>query len=177
MQQGIGLEVPLRVIGPNGTVLWQGSGWLGVVYVGKASATITTNSCLQLTAASFIIQADNLAATSNIGANVLSVNLAPTTPPLLVGVSLKAGIVNEAIAIAGNGSIVPILTSAVTHTVGHHGIAAASGALGASSATAPASPALSIGFAVKNRGTTAQPSATDTGTDTRAGYLVSVHGT
>ena len=176
-QQSANMEIPLRVIGPDGTtVLWQGSGWLGVVHVGKAITAVTAAAEVNLVAASLIIQASDLAASATFGANVLAVQNAPVTPPMLVGVALNAAAAGEMVSIAGNGSIVPVLTSAVTHTVGQHAIAAAVGALAASAATPSVSPAQSLGFCVKNRGVTAQPSATDTGTNTRAGYLVSIHG-
>lgn len=174
MQQGSGFEIPLRIIGPNGTtVLWQGSGWLGTVLVGKAATAVSMAAEVNLVAASFIIQADNLAASTEPRANVLSVQNAPTTPAMLVGVAMNAAAANESVVIAGTGSIVGVLTSAVTHTVGQHAVAAAAGALAASATTTPVAPANSLGFAVKNRGTTG--GATDTGTDTRAGYLVNIH--
>lgn len=172
-QQTSNLEIPLRIIGPDNTVLWQGSGWLGVVIVGKAITAVTAAAAVNLVVASFIIQASNLAATATPVANVMAVQNSPVTPAGLLGVALSAAAVNEQVLIAGPGSIVTVLTSAVTHTVGQHAVAAAAGALGASVITAPINPIQSLGYCTKNRGTVG--GATDTGTDTRAGYLVVIH--
>lgn len=177
MQQSSNLEVPLRVIGPDNTVLWEGSGWLGVVQVGKASVAITTGMSLQLSPATFILQADDLLATAVPVANVLSVNPAPAAgagvPTGLIGVALAPAAINAIVPIAKAGSIVPALTGAVLQTLGNHCIHAAGGALAASSTVAPINPQQSIGYVTKPRGVVG--GATDTGTADRCGVLVVVH--
>lgn len=176
-QQSSNLEIPLRVIGPDGTtILWQGLGTLGAIVVGKASAAVAKADSLMFTLASFIFQADNLAANATFGANVMSVGQSGVTPTGLIGVALNSAATGEQVLIAGGGSVQVVKTvTATAQTVGHHVVGAASGAIGASVATQPVTPIQSLGFVLKTRGTTAQPSATDTGSDVRTGILVVVH--
>jgi hypothetical protein len=179
MQQGSNLEIPLRVIGPDGTTLWQGSGWLGTVLTGKASATITESNSLMTTAASFLMQASNLAGTTTVIANVLSVGQSGTTPSGLVGAALNSAttaVGNNIVLIAGTGSLALVTTASATGTLGRHLIGGASGVV-TDSATAPTNPAQSLGFTAKPSGTTtgANFGITDTGTATRLGAYITIH--
>lgn len=170
MQQGSSLEIPLRVIGPDGTVLWQGSGLLGVVYsaVCKAAA-ITESNALMIDPTTTILQASNLAATAAIVANVLSAK--PTTGAAVQGVlgcALNSAAVGERVIIAGAGSLA-LCTTGTAGALGQFAVPAASGSTTQSNAGATG-PNQNVGRVIKPAGTTG--GATDTGTASRLGLLV-----
>jgi len=174
--QSINLETPLKVYGGDGTVLYEGSAWLGVCQVVKATTAITQADAVALDPATFLLQADNLAATATIVANVLGCRPAITTGSYdrgLVGVALGTAAANALCAVAGEGSIVTVKTASATGTIGRHVLCSSTAGSVTDSATAPTNPVQSPGYTVKPSGTTG--GVTDTGTATRLGILVAVH--
>lgn len=170
MLQSSNLEIPLRVIGPDGTVLWQGSGWLGVVYAAVCkSAAITESNAVMIDPTTTIIQASNLAATTAIVANVLSAK--PTTGAAVQGVlgcALNTAAVGDRVVIAGAGSLC-LCTTGTAGVIGQFAVPAAAGSTTQSNAGATG-PNQNVGRVIKPAG--AVGGATDTGTASRLGLLV-----
>lgn len=182
MLQSLNMEVPLRVTGPDGTVLWQGSGILGVVYGAICRvAAITESNALMLDPATTLLQASNMLATGNplAGAggalpNVLSAK--PTTGAAVQGVlgcALNSAAIGAQVVVAGPGSIA-LCTTATAGTLGHYAVPAAAGST-TQTAVGVAGPNQNVGRVVKIAGTSG--GFTDTGTATRIGIVVSVGGT
>ncbi len=176
----INYEVPLKVTGPDGTVLWQGSGAFGIVYTCKAVAAITESNVVVIDPAAAIYQATNLGATATYGANVFAVRPSNTTSygAGVIGAALSTVAASTAsaptyVAVAGPGSIAMVTTASATGTIGRHLRLSATNGVVTDSITAPTNPEQSPGYTIKPSGTTAQPSATDTGTATRlAAYIL-----
>ena len=173
MQQSSNFEIPLRVFGPDGSVLWQGTGIMGIPRVIKNTdtATITEAMNVILDAANSILPASNLAATATPVALVLAgkigaangANLGFATAPILASTQ---GV------LWGPGSICNALVAGATGTLNHHAIPGASGVV-TSAAAVGANPVQAAGYVLKPSGTTG--GATDTGMATRMGVLAMPH--
>ena len=176
MQQSSQFEIPLRVIGPDGSVLWQGSGWLGVVRTAICKAVaITQSDGLAADPGTFIIQADNLAATATPVSNLLTARPMITTGSFdraLLGVALNAAAIGEQVVIASQGSIVTVRVAGATGTLGHLAAPTTTAGLAVSSAAGNTAPSKNLGLVMKPSG--AAGGATDTGVATRMGVLVDV---
>lgn len=172
MQQGSNLEIPLRVIGPDGTTLWQGSGWLGVVYLGTVQTAVTESNAVMLDS-TWVIQASNLAASATVVANKLLVK--PTTGAAVQGVlgaALSTVPVNGLVPIAGPGSIA-LVTTGTAGTLGHWVVPAASGST-TQTAAGVTGPNQNVGRQIKLAGATG--GSTDTGTASRLGAIIDTCG-
>lgn len=177
-QSGIGLEIPIRVTGEDGTVVWQGVGLMGRVYLVKNtdSAAIGVGNVVALDPANFIIGASNLAATATPVAQVYAAKRAVSTGSfdrMLIGAAVESIPVGGQGQVAGAGSITVVSVASATGTVGRHLIVGATAGVVTDSATAPTNPAQSPGYTLKPSGTTG--GATDTGVATQIGALIQVH--
>jgi hypothetical protein len=175
MQQSSNLEIPLRVIGPDGTtVVWQGSGIMGIPRVIKnteASSTITEAMNVILDPAASILPASNLAATATPVAIVLAGKIGAANGANL-GFATANIVAGAQGVLWGIGSICNALVAGATGTLNHHALPGAAGVV-TSSASVGANPVQAAGFVVKPSGTTG--GATDTGVATRMGVLVMPH--
>jgi hypothetical protein len=183
-QQSSALELPLRVTGPDGTILWQGVGSLGTVRSIKNTTTTdiadANHVILDNTATTGAVIVANDLAQSAIPATgmplfVLGGARGSTTPPSSLGFALgaiKAGTVGLTASV---GSICFASTASSTGTLGRFVLGAASGNV-TDSATPPSVPTVSPGRTLRPSGTTtgAQFGITDTGTATRMAVLCTV---
>lgn len=174
MQQSSNLEIPLRVLGPDGTVLWSGTGIMGIPRVIKNTdtAAITEAMNVILDAASAILPASNLASTATPVAIVLAGKIGAASGANL-GFATTAINPQAQGVLWGIGSICNALVAGATGTLNHHAIPGASGVV-TSAAAVGANPAQAAGFVLKPSGATG--GATDTGVATRMGVLVMPHG-
>jgi len=174
MQASSNFEYPLKVTAPDGTVLWQGTGIMGIPRVIKnteASSTITEAMNVILDAANAVLPASNLAATATPVAILLAGKIGAAN-----GANLgfaTAGIPAQAQGVLwGPGSICNALVAGATGTLNHHAIPGASGVV-TSAAAVGANPVQAAGYVLKPSGTTG--GATDTGVATRMGVLCMPH--
>ena len=174
--QSINLEVPVKITGPDGTVLFQGSGWFGRVHVAICKAVaITAGDATSLDPGTFIIQANNLASGATFGANALTARPCITTGNFdrgILGVALNTAAIGDQVVIAGEGSITTVQVAGATGTIGHYALPGATAGRVTSSQVGAVNPTEHLGKVLKPSGTTAQPSATDTGVATRMGVYV-----
>lgn len=179
MLQSIALETPLKVIGPDNTVLWQGSGFLGTVLLGVAKVAVTESNVVVVDPTTFIVQGSNLAATATPVANGITLRpsrvtgTSPTYETGILGCALNTAAIGSQVSIAGAGSIALVTVASATGTLGHHALLSSTAGTVTSSATAPTAASHSPGYVVKAAGTTG--GATDTGSATRMGIYVSPH--
>ena len=175
-QQSVNFEIPLKVIGPDGTVLWQGSGILGTVKTAICKVVaITAADAVSLDPGTFILQANNLAATATYGANVITARPCITTGSFdrgILGVAMNSAAIGEQVVIAGRDSLTTVKVAGATGTIGHYALPSATAGSVTSSQIGAVNPAEHVGKVVKPSGATAQPSATDTGVATRMGIIV-----
>ena len=173
MQQSSNLEIPLKVTGPDGTVLWEGSGIMGIPRVIKNTDTsaITEAMNVILDAANSILPASNLAATATPVAIVLAGKQGAANGANLGFATARIG-VNELGVLWGPGSICNALVAGATGPLNHHAIPGAAGVV-TSAAAVGANPVQAAGYVLKPSGTTG--GATDTGVATRMGVLCMPH--
>lgn len=174
-QSSVGMELPLKVTGGDGTVLWLGVGMLGVCRAIKnteATSQIGEAMHVILDTANSIFMASNSAATATAVATVMAGKIGSTTPPSSLGFALGAIDAGATGEVAAAGSICLARTASATGTIGQHILGGAAGVV-TNSATPPSAAAVSPGYTLKPSGTTG--GATDTGTATRILVQVSVH--
>lgn len=178
-QSSINMEIPLKVTGPDGTILWEGSGIFGLVRFVKNTDTSIITEALHIildTANSVFVASNSLASSVNAGAaQVFAGKIGSTTPPSSLGFAIAGipvGGLGPAFAV---GSICCAAVAGATGTIGHHCIGAASGLVTSAGGALAVSPVVSPGLVLKPSGVAG--GVTDTGVATRMGILVQPHAT
>lgn len=177
MSHDINLRTPIKVIGGNNTVVYQGTSILGFVYKVKSAVAITAAMGVVLDAATATLNSDtSYTSTAAISDLLLSGRPCNTTGSYnkgWLGVALESGAAGDEILVAGPGSITYAQTD-VAGALGQHVLAhaTADGSVTANAAVG-ANPINALGYVMKPGGTTG--GATDTGSGTRLCVMVLPH--
>lgn len=177
MSHDINLRTPIKVIGGNNTVVYQGTSIIGFLYKVKLAATVTAAMGVVMDGATTTLNTETAytssAAISDLLLTGRPCNTSTSYNKGWIGIALESGVASDEILVAGTGSISYALTDAAG-VVGQHAIAhaTADGTI-TSSATVAAAPVNALGYIVKAAGTTG--GATDTGSATRVAVMVIPH--
>lgn len=177
MSHDINLRTPIKVIGGNNTVVYQGTSILGFVYKVKAAVAISAAFGVVLDTATSTLNTDTAYTSSATISDLLLAGRPCNTTGGYntgwLGVALETGAAGDEILVAGPGSITYAAATAAG-TFGHHVLAHASTDGNVASAAAiGANPIHGLGYVMKPGGTTG--GATDTGSATRLCVMVVPH--
>lgn len=179
MAESINLKIPIKIIGPDGTTLFSGTGLFGSVVVMKAVAvTITAGQAICIDNANSVVFGGDQVAGAATGVAAENVYAGRTQVAAsftgAIGTALTAATaLNTEFVVAGSGSIALTACLAADGVVGRHANGGAAAGDVTSVVAVVLAPLNSLGHTTKKAGTTG--GVTDTGNNLRQAVLISPH--